>query len=143
MLLAIVVATLGGCSALKPGNKALQISITATRDCNSCGKPGGYPLTYRVLQVTDASVVTGMSLSQLWGKEEALLGPALLDKKESFIDPGATKVLPVERKPGATAFIIVGNFCKADGSCWYYPQPLAKSAKVKLTAGASCLTVSK
>ena len=94
-----------------------------------------------MLQVTDASVVTGMSLPQLWGKEETLLGPALIDKKESFIDPGQTKVLPVERKPGATAFVVVGNFCKAGGNCWFYAQPMSRGVKVKLLAGGSCLSV--
>jgi type VI secretion system VasD/TssJ family lipoprotein len=117
--------------------------MTAAKDSNSCGKEAGYPLTYRVLQVTDASVLTGVSLTQLWGKEAALLGPALLDTKESFIDPGQKKQLPIEKKPGAAAMVVVGNFCKPRGQCWYYAQPLSKGGSVKLVAGTDCLSAAK
>lgn len=130
---------LSGCGA----HRALKVSLTATADCNNCGKPTGYPLTYRVLQVTDPSVVTGMSLTQLWDKEDALLGPALLDRKEFYVDPGQTRALPVERKPGAAGIIVVGNFCRPRGNCWYYAQPLSKGGSVKLTAGPDCFTTSK
>ena len=130
---------LSGCAA----HSALHVSLTATPDCNSCGKDKGYPLTYRVLQVTDASVVTGMSLAQLWNKESALLGPALLDKQEFFVDPGQTKDLPVAKKPGAAAIIVVGNFCRPRGTCWYFAQRLAAGGSVKLVAGPDCLKTAK
>jgi type VI secretion system VasD/TssJ family lipoprotein len=132
-------AVLSGCAA----TKALHVSLTATADCNSCGKSTGYPLTYRVLQVTDASVVTGMSLAQLWNKESNLLGPALLDRQEFFVDPGQTKSLPVARKPGAAAIIVVGNFCRPRGTCWFYAQPLSAGGSVKLVAGPDCLKTAK
>jgi type VI secretion system VasD/TssJ family lipoprotein len=138
MLLAACALLAGGCGA-----GTLKVSLAATPNLNNCGKPAGYPLTYRVLQVTDPSVVTGMSLTQLWGKEAALLGPALLDTKESFIDPGAKKQLPVEKKPGAAAIIVVGNFCKPRGTCWYVAHPLAKGKALKLLAGSDCLSVEK
>ena len=125
------------------GKGTLHVVLTAGPKCNSCGKATGFPLTYRVLQVTDASVVTGMTLTQLWDKEEKLLGPALLDKREAFIDPGQTRELPIERKPGATAMIVVGNFCRSRANCWYYAQSLAAGGSVKLTAGADCLTAAK
>jgi type VI secretion system VasD/TssJ family lipoprotein len=121
----------------------LKVTLTAAPNLNSCGKPAGYPLTYRVLQVTDPSVVTGMSLTQLWGKEAALLGPALLDTKESFVDPGARKLLPVEKVPGAAAIIVVGNYCKPRGTCWYIAQPLSKGKALKLLAGSDCLSIEK
>lgn len=119
------------------------MTLRAAPDCNSCGKKAGYPLTYRVLQVTDPAVVTGMSLTQLWGKEATLLGPALLDTKESFIDPGAKKLLPVEKKPGATAVVVVGNYCRPRGTCWYIAQPLSKGKSIRLLAGSDCLSVEK
>ncbi len=102
-LLALVGSLASCAKAPFMGKGSLKVSLTATTYCNSCGKPAGYPLTYRVLQVTDASVVKSMTLTQLWDKEEKLLGPALLDKKEAFIDPGQSKDLVIEKKPGATA----------------------------------------
>lgn len=142
-LLALVVLTAGCAKAPFVGKGTLHVTLTATAKCNSCGKPTGFPLTYRVLQVTDASVLNGMTLTQLWDKEEKLLGPALLDKTEAFIDPGQSRELPVARKPGAAAMIVVGNFCRSRGSCWYFAQPLAAGASVKLTAGADCLSATK
>lgn len=136
LVLLVVSALLAtGCAS------TLKVTLTAAPDLNSCGKPAGYPLTYRILQVTDASVVTGMSLTQLWGKEAALLGPALLDTKESFIDPGAKKRLPIEKKPGAAGIIVVGNYCKPRGDCWYVARPLSKGTSLKLVAGPDCLSV--
>ncbi|HEV2105469.1 MAG TPA: type VI secretion system lipoprotein TssJ [Candidatus Eisenbacteria bacterium] len=141
--LAALLALASGCAGKLLGKGTLHVTLTATPDCNSCGRPTGYPLTFRVLQVTDASAITGMSLTQLWDKEDKLLGAAFLDKKESFIDPGETKELPVERKPGAVAMIVVGNFCRSRGSCWFYAQSLARGGSVKLVAGADCLSAAK
>ena len=142
-LLALAVSLAGCAKAPFMGKGSLHVTLTATTYSNSCGKPVGYPLTYRVLQVTDASVVKSMTLTQLWDKEEKLLGPALLDKKEAFIDPGQTKDLVIEKKPGATAMIVVGNFCRSKGECWYFAQSLDKSGSVKLTAGTDCLRAEK
>jgi type VI secretion system VasD/TssJ family lipoprotein len=137
--LALVAFTAGCAKAPFMGKGTLHVTLTATKYVNSCGKPAGYPLTYRVLQVTDAAAVKGMTLTQLWDKEEKLLGPALLDKKEGFIDPGQSSELAAARKPGATAMIVVGNFCRSRSDCWYFVQPLDKGGSVKLTAGTDCL----
>ncbi len=140
----MLAAFTAGCAAAPfAGPGTLHVTLTATAKCNSCGKPTGFPLTYRVLQVTDASVVNGMTLTQLWDKEATLLGAKLLDSREAFIDPGQSSELPITRKPGATAVIVVGNFCRSRGNCWYYAQSLETSAIVKLTAGADCLSAEK
>lgn len=143
VLFALAALAAGCAKAPFVGKGTLHVTLTAAADCNSCGRPGGYPLTYRVLQVTDASVVNGMTLTQLWDKEEKLLGPALLEKKDAFIDPGQKRELAIEKKPGAGALIVVGNFCRSRGSCWYFAQSLARGASVKLVAGADCLSAAK
>ena len=141
---ALALAQVSGCAkAPLVGKGTLRVVLTATADCNSCGKPSGYPLTYRVLQVTDASPLTGTSLTQVWDKEDKLLGPALLKKTESFIDPGQSKELPLQREKGVTTLVVVGNFCKTRGACWYFVQPLAQGGTVRLTAGSSCFTAAK
>jgi type VI secretion system VasD/TssJ family lipoprotein len=134
----LVVLALSGCGA-----PMLKTTIVAAPDLNRCGKVTGYPLTYRVLQVTDPSVLSGMSLTQLWNKESALLGPALLDRREFVVDPDQTVTVPVERKPGAVAMVVVGNFCRPRGSCWYHAQPLSQGKSVKLSAGADCFSATK
>ena len=142
--LAIAMLLSAGCAKLPfMGKSSLHVTLTAAKDCNSCGKPNGYPLTYRVLQVTDASAITGATLTQFWDREDKLLGAALLKKSESHIDPGGKAELAVDKAPGVTAMIVEGNFCKTSGSCWYYVQPLAKGGSVKLVAGSTCITVAK
>jgi type VI secretion system VasD/TssJ family lipoprotein len=137
-------ALIAGCAKLPfVGKPMLHVFLTAAADCNSCDKPSGYPLTYRVLQVTDASALTGASLTQVWDKEEKLLGGALLKKTDAYIDPGQARELPLEPAPGAKSLVVVGNFCKSKGSCWYYVQSLSKSGTVKLIAGSSCFTEGK
>ncbi len=137
---ACLLVAVAGCAKvpLIGGSERVRVTLTGARDLNSCGKAGGYPLTYRVLQVTDASVLTGMDLTQLWNKEEKLLGPALVDKTEGFLDPGQSKTLAVPRAPKAAAFVVVGNFCRSNGACWYYAQPFSKGGSIKLVAGSSC-----
>jgi type VI secretion system VasD/TssJ family lipoprotein len=141
LALLVLAPLLAGCAKVPlVGKGGLKVQMTATADCNSCGKGTGYPLTYRVLQVTDASLLTGMSLTQLWDKEEKLLGPALLERSESFIDPGQTKTLSFERAEGAAAVVVVANFCRSAGPCWYYAQPFSRGGTVKVVAGPECLT---
>lgn len=140
----VLLPLIGGCAkAPLMGKGTLRVVVTATSDCNNCGKSTGFPLTYRVLQVSDASALAGLSLTQVWDKEEKILGAALLKKTESYVDPGQKKELPVEREKGATAMIVVGNFCRTKGSCWNHVQPLSAGGTVKLSAGPNCFSVVK
>ncbi len=142
--LLLAVALLAGCAkAPLIGKGTLRVVMTAEGTCNSCGQSTGYPLTYRVLQVKDASALTGTTLTQVWDKEEKILGAAFISKTEATIDPGQSRDLPVQRARDATAMVVVGNFCKTKGSCWYWVQPLASGGTVKLTAGPGCFTATK
>ncbi len=135
-----------GCAKvpLVGGSPSIELAVTATADCNSCGRPTGYPIYLRVLQVTDPSAMTGVSLAQLWDREDKVLGAALVSRSEAVVDPGARKEFKVERDPKAKSAVIVGNFCKSEGDCWYLVRPLKGGGlKLKLTADASCLRVTK
>lgn len=140
---ALLVLAAGCAKVPLMGKGALRVVVTATPECNNCGKSTGFPLTYRVLQVNDASALAGLSLTQVWDKEEKVLGAALLKKTESFVDPRQTKELTVEPEAGATAMIVVGNFCRTQGSCWYHVQMLSAGGTVKLDAGPGCFSVVK
>jgi len=124
---ALAAAVLGSCSKLPlvGGEPELKIKLAATPTCNSCGESTGYPLTVRVLQVTDASGLSGASLVQVWDREGQLLGDALLGKPvQDVLDPGIKKEWKIERDPKAAAVVVMGNFCKTEGSCWYFVRKL-------------------
>jgi type VI secretion system VasD/TssJ family lipoprotein len=140
---ACLLAFAPSCAKVGLGGGAPKVTVTAAQDCNSCGSATGYPLTFRVLQVTDVGAITGMTLSQLWDKEAQLLGPALVDRRESFVDPGRSVTVALEKKPGATAVVVIGNFCQSRDQCWYFAQPLSQGSSIRLVAGADCLSAAK
>jgi type VI secretion system VasD/TssJ family lipoprotein len=122
------------------GKPSVKVAFTATPDCNSCGRPTGYPLTVRLLQVSDASAMTGVTLAQLWDREDKVMGAALIAKTDDVIDPGTRKEWKVETDSKARAVIVVGNFCRAEGTCWYLVKPLkGGGASLKVALEASCL----
>ncbi len=139
---AALLAACLGCAKIPliGGKPAVSMRVTATQDCNSCGRPVGYPLTLRILQVTDATGMTGASLAQLWDHEDKLLGASLIAKSEEVLDPGSRKEWKVGADPKAKAVVVVGNFCKTEGNCWFLTKPMkGGSASLKLKADASCL----
>jgi type VI secretion system VasD/TssJ family lipoprotein len=121
------------------GKPQVAIRLASSPDANSCGRGTGNSLYYRVLQVTDASGVASLSLAQLWDKEDKVLGAALLAKSEDVVDAGAVREIRIERNPKAKAVVVVGNFCKTDGTCWRVIRPVSKGTNLKLQANASCL----
>jgi len=138
-LFAAALASLSGCSMMGMGKKSVSLSLEATAQCNTCGKASAQPLEFAVLQVTDPAAITGASLVQIWGKEKSLFGDALLTRDTGSIVPSQKQPYAYERNPKAKAIIVIGNFCKPDGNCWYYTQSLAKGSKLALRAEASCL----
>lgn len=131
---------IAGCGMMG-GKKSVQLSLEATSQCNTCGRASAQPLEFAVLQLTDASAITGTSLVQIWGKEKALFGDALLTRDTGSIVPNSKQPFVYSRDPKTRAILVIGNFCKPDGNCWYYSQSLSKGSKLSLKAEASCLTV--
>jgi type VI secretion system VasD/TssJ family lipoprotein len=140
--LALVALSLTSCSKvpLVGGKPAVVVQLSATAKANSCGQDAGNSMTFRVLQVTDASKITGASLTQLWDHEDKLLGTAFLKKDDGVIDPGKKQEFHFERDPKAKSVVLVGSFCKPQGTCWYY---VSKGSKLKLTVDEYCLRASK
>ena len=144
-LIVLAALPLGGCAKVPVvgGKPEVTLKLTALPKANSCGKDAGNSMAFRVLQVTDASGLTGMSLTQLWDREDKVLGAAFVKKDEGFIDPGKAGEFKFERDPKAKAVVFVGSFCRPQGSCWYYSQPLSKGSSLKLTIDEYCVTASK
>lgn len=141
---AALMAALSSCSKLPfvGGPPTLKINLTTIPTSNSCGGSTGYPLTVRVLQVTDASGLSGTTVLQAWDKEGQLLGDALLGKPvQDVIDPGMSKEWELERDPKAKAVVVMANFCKTEASCWHLVHKLkgGGGAKIKVTFDESCV----
>src|SRR5882672_5375304 len=116
------------------GKKSVQLSIEATPQCNTCGKSSAQTLEFAVIQVTDPAAITGTSLVQIWGKEKALFGDALLTRDSGSIVPSSKQPFAYERNPRAKAVIVIGNFCRPDGNCWSVVQSLSKGSRLGLKA---------
>ena len=139
---------IGGCAKvpLVGGPAKAKIELTAAANCNSCGKSQGYPLTFRVVQLADAAPLTGVTLVQLWDHEDKLLGGVFVAKStDDVIEPGAKKEIDVELEDKTRAVVVVGNFCKTSGSCWYHVarRKGGGGVSMKLKADASCLAVTR
>jgi type VI secretion system VasD/TssJ family lipoprotein len=128
------------------GASKAKIELRAMPNCNSCGKDQGYPLTFRVVQLTDASPLAGVTLVQLWDHEDKLLGGVFVSKSTNdVIEPGSKKELSVELDDKTRAVVLVGNFCKTSGSCWYHvgTRKGGGGVTMRLLADASCLKVTR
>ena len=122
------------CSRVAPslpfvgGKPSIKLTLEAAPLVNSCGRSSGLPLTVRVLQVSDASALSGATLDHLWDREEKVLGSALLSHADVVVDPGTRKETSIDRVAQAKTAVVVGNFCKAEGTCWYLIKPLKERA---------------
>lgn len=144
----IVAAATTGCAAggLLKSKPKLKLELRSTANLNNCGRTAAAPLRVRLLQVTDAAALAGAALTQVWGREETFLGGAFVARSEDAIDPASKKEVPaIELDPKARAVVVVGNFCKTQGSCWYHVQPRKGNGGISLdlTADASCLRPTK
>ncbi len=144
---AALLAALASCAKvpLVGGKPVITLDLSAGSSCNTCGKSEAHSLWFRVLQVTDASPLTGTRPEQVWDQEAKLLGSALVsDPKasENVIDPGVRKEFSFERNPKAKFVVFIGNFCKTQESCWYVVKPLkgGGGAKLDLFADSFCVS---
>jgi len=142
--LVILAIPIAGCAKLPliGGKPTVKLKIAGTADLNNCGKSSA-SLSFRVVQATDASPLTGATLLQFWDREKDLLAGSFVDVSETkFVDPGKSVEFVVPLKPDTRAVVVVGNFCKTLGSCWYVVAPRKGGGGVKLdlTADASCLS---
>lgn len=125
------------------GKPQVTLRLAAVPKANSCGQDVGNSMTFRLVQVTDASGMTGASLAQFWDREDKVLGAAFLSRHDGVIDPGKAAEFKFERDEKAKAVVFVGSFCKPQGNCWYYTRPLSKGSTLKLTIDEFCLRESK
>ena len=117
------------------GKPTIALDLAAGPMANSCGKSEPHSLWFHVLQVADASGLSGTRPEQVWDHEAKFLGPALLNdpkQAENVIDPGTQKSFTFPRDPKAKFVVFVGNFCQTKGACWYYVKPLKGGGGAKL-----------
>jgi type VI secretion system VasD/TssJ family lipoprotein len=143
-----LLASLSGCAAMGKGTpkaKTITLKITTTSSLNNCGRAVPLVLHYRMIQVKDAAPLAGMKLGNLFGHEQEMLDGALLwAGMDTSIEPGTTRTdPPVPIDPQAKAVVLIGDFCKSQGSCFYYtqaiPEKLKKGIVLDLTADSTCI----
>lgn len=138
-------ALMAGCAKVPVvgGKPQVTLRVTAAPNANSCGQDVGNSMAFRLIQVTDASGMTGTSLAQFWDREDKVLGPAFLSRHDGVVDPGQVTELKFERDEKARALVFVGSFCRPQSACWYAVRPLSKGATMKLAVDESCVRESR
>jgi len=123
-----------------------RITFTATPALNNCGKSTPLPLIIKIVQVADPAVMNGMTQERLWGREKVLLNP-LTDPDTLTLSPGQKREIRVWLIRGTKGVVVLGGFCMTDPKCpsWYHTAEWSgyDNLIVKLTAEATCFTVSK
>lgn len=140
--LALAAAGFAGCSSIPliGGKPKASVKIAAAANVNDCGNGLGSPLRYRILQLKDGAVLTGVAVADLWDKEDKLLGGAFVARSQDMvIEPAAKRSVSVELDPATKAVAVVGDFCKTTGSCWYVVKSRSGGGlSFDLAADASC-----
>ncbi len=143
--LAAIALALGaaGCAIFGGGSKGgdeFKLTLTSTSKLNACGNDAGNALAVRVYQLSGDAKISISSLGSLWGDEDDELKGELLKSDEFLLEPGSKDEVKVLRLPDAQVIAVVGNFCKGDGDCWRWYQPLSKIGdSAKLTFDESCI----
>src|SRR6266850_7953835 len=142
------VALSSGCAVMgksTPKGKLVTLKITSTSRLNNCGRAVPLVLHYRLLQVTDATPLAGMELENVYDREAEMLGGAFVARGPDLtIEPGVTRQdPPAQIDPRTRAVVVIGNFCKTRGSCFYFAQTLPVKMKknlfLDLTADSTCI----
>jgi len=119
----------------------VMLRVTSVHNLNSPTKDRGHRLAYRLVQLKEMPPMAGVQFPSLWRHEKDVFpGLVLGEPEEGNLDPDTTVKLSVKRDKAATAFMLVGNYYKPQGSCWYYVQSFAQGSSVTLTAGPSCFS---
>lgn len=141
----LAVAAIHGCAKVPVvgGKPQITLRVTAAPKANSCGQDVGNSMAFRLVQVTDATGITGTSLAQFWDREDKVLGAAFLSKHDGVVDPGRVTELKFERDEKAKAVIFVGSFCKPEENRWYVVRPLSRGSTLRLTVDEFSLRESR
>lgn len=139
-VLLAVLATLGTLSCARGGGKrTFTLQLESVAQANSCGQASGNSLNFRVVQVTDATPISGVPLSSVWDREDRVFGAAFVAKKDGYVDPGVQKVrFQYELDAKAKAVVFVGSFCKPAGECWYVTRTLDRGRTLRLVIDEFC-----
>jgi type VI secretion system VasD/TssJ family lipoprotein len=140
-ILLAALLVVGSLSCAKGGGKrTFTLEVTTLAKANSCGQETGNSLSFRIVQVTDATPIAGVPLANVWDREERVFGAAFVAKKDGYVDPGLPKKarFQYELDPKAKAVVFVGSFCKPEGECWYVTRSLDKGRTLRLTIDEFC-----
>jgi type VI secretion system VasD/TssJ family lipoprotein len=132
----------GGKPAAAGGDLGREITLVLSADAklNTCGDGPANALGVRVYQLGGDRGISGAPQAALWENDEKELGQELLDKQELFVDPGSKQPVTLRLKPQARAVAVIGNFCRSEGTCWKWVQPVeGMRSEIALQFGETCV----
>ncbi len=126
------------------GGKEITLVLSAAARLNTCGDGPANALGVRVYQLGGDRGISGAPQAALWENDEKELGQELLDKQELFLDPGSKQSVKLHLKPEARTVAVVGNFCRSEGACWKWVQPVeGMRSEIALRFGETCVEAAR
>ncbi len=126
------------------GGREISLVLSAGAKLNTCGDGPANALGVRVYQLGGDRGISGAPQAALWENDEKELGQELLDKQELFLDPGSKQPVTLHLKPKTRAVAVVGNFCRSQGTCWKWVQPVeGMRSEIVLRFGETCVEAAR
>lgn len=123
-----------------PTGEHKKLRLVAQADLNNCGDGPSNALGVRVYQLVGDAAISGIPQVALWENDEPELGEELVDRQEFFLDPQQTLELELDLMANARFVAVVGNYCRTEGDCWRWIQPIDKlGGETTLTFGPTCM----
>jgi type VI secretion system protein VasD len=133
-----------GSSPPPPPPTVVSLNFAAAPDVNPDGSGRPSPIIIRYYQLGATSAFDGADYFQLRDKEAALLGPALIDRQDLALTPGATQDVKLQPKPEAKFIGVVASYRDIDHAGWRAEVaiPPNKTTMVKVQVDKSKLSIS-
>jgi len=122
LVLMATLVLLAGCSVPSVG---VRVSSTANLNMNEDSEP--LPVVVRLYQLSQAEAFRAASFEELWQKDLATLGDALLVKEELVMDPAYSRSVEMPRHDDARFLGVVAVFRTVEGDRWKAVRPLPDS----------------
>jgi type VI secretion system protein VasD len=127
-----------------PPPTVVSLNFAATGDVNPdlSGRPS--PVIIRYYQLAATGAFDSADYFQLRDKEAALLGPALLDRQDLALTPGAKQDVQLQPKPEAKFIGLVASYRDIDNAGWRAEVaiPPNKTTTVKVQVDKLKLSIS-
>jgi len=121
-----------------PEGATVRLTVIASPLINPDLNQRPSPVLVRMYQLTNPDSFEASDFANLFEKDEATLGPAMLAKRELIIAPGGIQVVNAELKPDALFVGAVVGYRNFEKATWKALFPIAgkKSTPIRVNVGA-------